>query len=312
MADIPCPGEFWACFMGVEKITDETKKLPGDLFVAIILSILTLFFTPMPQLSALPVRMPLGMVMVLFLPGYTLIAALFPGKDDLDSIERVALSFGLSIAVVPLIGLGLNYTLWGIKLIPVVISLAIVTIVMAGAAHFRRLNLPLDERFSVQLKKGLDSSRKEIVASEKSRLDKALTVIVIITIIITVFALVYIIVTPKQGEKFTEFYILGQGGKAYDYPTKVAIGNKSTVIVGVVNHEYAEVNYTIQVRLNNSTILSQEVTLQHNQTWERPEQYVLERPGYKQKLEFLLFKERNFTAPYRELHLWVNVSEAEI
>jgi len=37
-------------------------------------------------------------------------AALFPGKDDLDGIERIALSFGLSIAVVPLMGLALNYT----------------------------------------------------------------------------------------------------------------------------------------------------------------------------------------------------------
>jgi len=30
-----------------------------------------------------------------------------------DGIERVALSFGLSIAIVPLIGLVLNFTPWG-------------------------------------------------------------------------------------------------------------------------------------------------------------------------------------------------------
>ena len=55
--------------------------------------------------------LPLGLAMVLFLPGYTQIAALFSRKDDLDGIERIALSFGLSIAVVPLIGLGLNLSL---------------------------------------------------------------------------------------------------------------------------------------------------------------------------------------------------------
>jgi uncharacterized membrane protein len=284
--------------------------LPGDLLVAILLSILTLFFTLVPPLATLPVRIPLGLIMILFLPGYTLIAALFPGKDDLDGIERVALSFGLSIAVVPLIGLGLNYTPWGIRLTPVVISLAIFTVVMAAAAYMRRLNLPIDDRFSVQFRKGLDSFRREIAADEKSRLDKALTIILIITIIISISALIYVIITPKQGEKFTEFYILGPGGKAYDYPTNVTIGNKSTVIVGVVNHEYAEVNYSMELRLNNSTILSQELTLQHNQTWERPETYALEKPGDEQKLEFLLFMERNFTAPYRDLHLWVNVSDS--
>jgi uncharacterized membrane protein len=47
--------------------------------------------------------------MVLFFPGYTLISALFPRKDSLSGVERLALSFGLSIAVVPLIGLILNY-----------------------------------------------------------------------------------------------------------------------------------------------------------------------------------------------------------
>ncbi len=286
--------------------------MQGDLLVAILMSILILFFTLVPPLAGLPIRIPLGLVMVLFLPGYTLIAALFPGKDDLDGIERVALSFGLSLAVVPLIGLGLNYTTGGIRLTPVVISLAIFTVVMVAAAHLRRLNQSLDDRFSVQFKRGLDSFRKEIAANEKSRLDRALTVILIITIIISISALIYVIVTPKQGEKFTEFYILGPGGKAYDYPTNVIVGNKSTVIVGVVDHEYAEVNYTIQLRLNNSTILSQELTLLHNQTWERPVRYALEKPGDEQKLEFLLFKERNFTAPYRDLHLWVNVSDSGI
>ena len=34
----------------------------------------------------------------------------------------------------------------------------------------------------------------------------------------------------------------------------------------------------------------------------------LQQPGGNQKLEFLLYKEYNFTTPYRDLHLWVNVS----
>jgi uncharacterized membrane protein len=291
------------------RIAMMREKMPSDLMAAIVMAVATLVFTLTP-LADLPVRIPLGLIIVLFVPGYTLIAALFPKKTDLDGIERIALSFGLSIAVVPLIGLGLNYTTWGIRLTPVVVSLAIFIVAMSAAAYWRRMNLPTEQRFSIQFKKGLNSLKKEIENDEKSRLNKALTIILLLTIIMSILALVYVVVSPKQSEKFTEFYILGQGGKAYDYPTRVQAGNTSTVIVGVVNHEFALVNYTMWLSLNNSSILSKDLVLQHNQTWEEPVIYILNKTGDEQKLEFLLYKEGNYTGPYRDLHLWVNVSKS--
>jgi uncharacterized membrane protein len=246
--------------------------------------------------------------MVLFVPGYTLIAALFPKKQDLDGIERLALSFGLSIAVVPLIGLGLNYTPWGIRLTPVVISIAIFTILMSLAARHRRQSLSEEDRFSLELQKNLDAMKQEFTAADKTRLDRALTLLLVLSILLSIAALVYVIIIPKQGEKFTEFYILGPGGKAYDYPTSIQAGNSSTVIVGVVNHEYVLVNYTLQMNLDNITFLQRKLALEHNQTWEQPVSYIINKPGDGQRLQFLLYKEANFTAPYRDLHLWVNVS----
>src|SRR3954447_12630130 len=44
-----------------------------------------------------PLRLLLGLAYVLYIPGYCLAAALFPGADDLDQFERIALSFGLSV-----------------------------------------------------------------------------------------------------------------------------------------------------------------------------------------------------------------------
>jgi hypothetical protein len=90
------------------------------------------------------VRAPLGVIYVLWLPGYAFIRALVPSqlpfkaKDkDIDIIERVALSLGLSIALVPLVGLLLNYTPWGIRLLPITLSLAALTLVFATAAIIR-------------------------------------------------------------------------------------------------------------------------------------------------------------------------------
>jgi len=97
----------------------------------------------------LPIRIILGLLLVLFLPGYALIATLFPRKDDLDGIERVALSFGLSIAITPLLGLGLNYTPFGIRLTPVLIVLSVFTIALAIGAYVRRSRILDEDRFVV-------------------------------------------------------------------------------------------------------------------------------------------------------------------
>ena len=190
-----------------------------------------------------------------------------------------------------------------------VLSLAVFTVVIAAMAYLRRMNVPIEERFSIEFVKSIDSLKQDLSADIRS--SPILTIILIISIIISISALAYVVVIPKQGEKFTEFYILGPGGKAYDYPTRVLAGDNCTVNVGVINHEYAQVNYTMNVVLNNSTILGETLTLQHNQTWEEPVGYILHEPGDQQKLEFLLYKEGNFTTSYRDLHLWVNVSTGE-
>jgi uncharacterized membrane protein len=93
----------------------------------------------MPVLTTL--RYFLGTLYVLYLPGYVLVEALYPDERDLKPLERLALSIGLSLAVVPLIGLILNYTPWGIRLDPVVASLAIYTLVVSIVALVRKYSV---------------------------------------------------------------------------------------------------------------------------------------------------------------------------
>jgi len=86
---------------------------------------------------ALYLRYVFGSVLVLFLPGYALIEALYP-KRELDELTRFALSIGLSLALVPLTGLVLNYTPFGIRLLPVAISLAGLTVALLTVALTRK------------------------------------------------------------------------------------------------------------------------------------------------------------------------------
>ncbi|MGD0477065.1 MAG: DUF1616 domain-containing protein [Nitrososphaerales archaeon] len=78
-----------------------------------------------------------GSVLVLFLPGYSLIEALYP-KRELDELTRFALSIGLSLALVPLIGLVLNYTPFDIRLLPVTLSIAGLTVILLFFALARK------------------------------------------------------------------------------------------------------------------------------------------------------------------------------
>nr|QNO46659.1 hypothetical protein LDPDHNFI_00013 [Methanosarcinales archaeon ANME-2c ERB4] len=126
-----------------------TERVPADLALAIILTLACILFVLAPRLNETPARVVLGLLLVLFLPGYSLIALLFPRGGDLDGIERIALSFGLSIAVVPLIGLALNYTPYGIRLVPVLLGLSLFTILLALAAYIRRAGVSEAERFVV-------------------------------------------------------------------------------------------------------------------------------------------------------------------
>jgi len=83
----------------------------------------------------------LGTLYVLYLPGYVLVEALYPEERELKPLERVALSVGLSLAVVPLIGLVLNYTPWGIRLEPITFSLAFYTLGVSLIALKRKYSV---------------------------------------------------------------------------------------------------------------------------------------------------------------------------
>ena len=97
-----------------------------SLSISTTISVFTISETAVPYVY---IRYILGSIFVLLLPGYSLIKTLFPTRE-IDNIERTALSIGMSLALVPLVGLILNYTPWGISLTPVTLSLLSLTIIL--------------------------------------------------------------------------------------------------------------------------------------------------------------------------------------
>jgi uncharacterized membrane protein len=289
-----------------DDLKPEVKR-SWDLSAIIILSLLlALFIYAIPDN---PGRIVLGLPFILFFPGYALIGTLFPEKKSLDLIERVALSFGLSIAVVPLIGFGLNYTPFGIRLEPILWSLIAFNVAFSLLAMWRRSSstepfLPFESKILYS------SVTKQFQGG--SKVDRALTVILVLAILSSVIALVYVVAVPRDGEHFSEFYVLGPGGKATDYPSNLTVNQAGQVILGIANHEYQTVTYTIEVWLSNATyadnattihqlyfVGSTNVTLDHvaantegnwTKQWESPYNISVPFPG-QYKMWFVLLKD---------------------
>jgi len=94
------------------------------------------------------VRNVFGVIFVFFLPGYAFTKAIFPidmpikaSTKDLETIERIALSFGTSIALVSLVGLLLFYSPLGLNLTSIVLSLLAFTLAAATAAVARESSI---------------------------------------------------------------------------------------------------------------------------------------------------------------------------
>ncbi|MFB0556619.1 MAG: DUF1616 domain-containing protein [Dehalococcoidia bacterium] len=271
--------------------------------VLIAIIAITLLLFPLVAFTSGVSRIIFGLCLVLFFPGYTLLSALFPRKGNLSNIERVALSFGLSIAIVPLVGLILNYTPWGIRLYPILIAITIFIFAAAAIAWQRQRRLPSQERFEVTFTVALPQW------AGMSNLDKGLSIGLAVAIVAALGCLGYVIANPKQGEKFTEFYILGPEGKAENYPQQVMVGEEAKVILGIVNHEHQPLSYRVEIKING--VKNKEIgtgILAHEEKWERVMGFTPEEVGVKQKVEFWLYKDDALQPHLEEpLHLYINV-----
>lgn len=305
------------------RIHFEVRDRPYDLLTCMLLALILIALVYLAPDNA--VRQVLGLIFVLFLPGYAASAALFPENDQIDGIERVALSFGLSIAIVPLIGLALNFTPWGIRLDPILATVSAFIIGVSLVGWYRRIRLPSDERFAIVVNFEMDFRGMPLV-------DKILTIGIVVMLIASVVVLTWAVATPRVGERFTQLAILGPGGMATDYPRNLTAGQDATVLLSIKSFEHRAQNYTLMIVLTNNTDNSttasqysidwaqthsldphqgivQNFSLQHLQYYNQTFEFDVTAPG-TWKLQFLLYTEGQPLTQdaYREVHLWLNIS----
>jgi len=276
-----------------------------DLMLVLLFAFLAYLFVLVPPFNQTPLRIVFALPLLLFLPGYMLIAAMFPRKDELSVIERFTLSIGLSIAIFVFDGFAISVTPWLFRPAPIVYSLTLITMILMVLTLFARLRIPEEEdRFSFHFS-AVSKFFESLQSKEKpSDIERALAIALVGSIIIASGMLIYAKVTFDE-EKFTAFYILGEGGKAENYSKEVYLFEPSSIIVGIENYEHAPANYTLQVNLGGYPLHEQHIMLADGEKWKDNVSFTPKHVANHVKLEFLLYKDGS-TNPYRSVHLWVD------
>jgi hypothetical protein len=120
------------------KLDLNLKKLSLFLIFISLVIVIALSFTKLSVLES--ARIVYGSFFVLFLPGF-IISHIFFKKDEIDTLERIALSFALSIAIIPLFVFYTN--LLGIKINTLNVSLQIIFIcIVSGLIIYIREKKP--------------------------------------------------------------------------------------------------------------------------------------------------------------------------
>lgn len=189
--------------------------------------------------------------LVLFIPGYLLIALLFPATQDLRGIERMVLSIVFSVAIVPLLVFILNFTPRGIILDSVLTALSLLILLLAMLAVIRRLLLPEEDRFSLFQEVMSVGVLSHSVPGRAERLCLQLLIIVVLLFVVVTVLMMAI---PREGEHYTEFYLLGEDQTMTSLSFPATFNDSFPVVIGVKNHEYRPITYTVEVMEVNSTI----------------------------------------------------------
>jgi uncharacterized membrane protein len=143
-----------------------------------------------------------------------------------------------------------------------------------------------------------------------SKVDRALSIFLTVAIVATLGWIVYIAATPKKGEKFTQFYVVGTEGRAQDYPIQAFVGKPVNTIVGVVNHEYQPASYIVKITINGVESKTVNIgALTHGAKWEEKISFIPQVPGDKQLVYFYLYKDGG-DRPYLKdpIRLYIDVT----
>lgn len=344
----------------------RVQGISDDIVGIVLLVILANVAVWQSSLSESPLRIVTGMLFILFVPGYALVAALFPERgtsptaagsntqplaehDDrqrrvdedssssfrgIDRWERLALAFGLSLAIVPLVALGVTVSPYSLSLAAMFLSLTAFTLVGLTIATVRRRALPPAQRYHVSVRNWIARARNGRSRSGSTG-QTILNIALVGGILFAVGTLGFVVMASPDGEQFTEFYVLSENGDgelvAGEYPDTLLAEEPRQIHTGIENEEGQSVHYTMVVQAQRvddtgqGMVVSERVEIERfsvildqGETWTGAHNLTVPESmtGTDMRIAFLLYKgpvpeETTSETAYRDLHLWVDIQSGD-
>jgi uncharacterized membrane protein len=189
------------------------RNLSLDLVLVILLAGIALLL-PIPY----PYSIPVGLLFVLYLPGYALTATVFVNKTH-DLLERALYSLGLSLATTAVAGLFLHMT--RLKILPEHLSILLGGVTLIASVAALRLR----------------NYKPNSPPSQKVIIDFSDGLLLVFSVLVLTLAL-GVTRTPTPPERFDGYTLLWIGeGEA----------GSGTYQIGVQSHEFSRLGYNLRV-----------------------------------------------------------------
>ena len=326
-------------------MSHEIRRLSGSLRAAVgvpadlaFLLVATVVLDAAVVFVTGPARTVLAIPLLLFFPGYALVSLLFPGNapespvaaltdGGLDVTERFALGFGVSLAVVPLVGLALATGPWGIDQLTVVGAHSLLIVVASVVAVYRRNRLPKGLRFSLPYRQWTGAARRGVTRVPKR--DAAVNVGLALAVVAALGVVGLGIASPLPREGYDSVSLMTQADDgslvASDYPTEATVGESSALFVELENHHAEARQYTVVVQLQavaeDGTVTRRSEldrltsTVGAGESIQQRHAFTPTFAGEDLRLTYLVYGDDVPATPTRanadeEVHLWLTVTES--
>lgn len=305
----------------------DTSTAVSDLVAVIVVTAVTLAATvsSIDGLLLAAVAIPF----LLFVPGYALVAALFPdgkatySQHRLIEAERMLYSVVASICLAVIVGVNLDFTAWPIRPVPVVTALAAVTVLSAAVAFYRRKTADSETtRTAVQFNTSDGTSSQSGDGGVKLG-----SVVVGVAVVVALLSVTIVAAQDQRGEQYTEFALLTANDgelQADNYPSEMELGESNELYFTVTNREQRQTDYVVIVRLTRTAPTGEVIesarldtyseTTAPGQTWQQRHTVTPVLEGQRLRLTYLLYRGEVPDQPsvdnaYREAHIWVDVTQ---